>query len=141
MDPAGTPPDRDECVEQAYFFRTLRERIESDVAAQDALRQVSEEVLSTTRLPMAISFLATEMRHTGQLASGFGKLPHYFTPYQRFVVRQSEDEKRRFTFITALLVLEREATYKAGTPTPAGLFVFQFEAITRNRLGYSDGLR
>ena len=140
MDPVGTPPDRDECVEQAYFFRTLRERVEADVAAQDALRQVAEEVLSTTRLPLAVAFLATELKHTGQIASGFRKLPHYFTPFQRFVVGQSEDEKRKFTFPVALLVLEREAVYKAATPTPAGLFVYQFEAISRNRLGYTEGL-
>lgn len=137
---AGTPPDRDECIEQAYFFRTLRERVQTENAAQDVLTAVAEEVLTTTRLPMAIQFLAAEMKHTGQLASGFAKLPHYFTPFQRFVVKQSEEDKRKFPFLTALQVLEREATYKAGTPTHAGLFVYQFEAITRNRLGYTDGL-
>jgi hypothetical protein len=137
---AGTPPDRDECIEQAYFFRTLRERVQSENAAQDVLTSVAEEVLTTTRLPMAIQFLATEMRHTGQLATGFAKLPHYFTPFQRFVVKQSEDVKRKFPFLVALEVLEREATYKAGPLTPAGLFVYQFEALTRNRLGYTDGL-
>jgi hypothetical protein len=140
MDPAGTPPDRDECIEQAYFFRTLRERVQAENAAQDVLQSVAEEVLTTTRLPMAIQFLATEMKHTGQLATGFAKLPHYFTPFQRFVVRQSEEDKRKFPFLVALQVLEREATYKAGTPTHAGLFVYQFEAITRNKLGYGDGL-
>jgi hypothetical protein len=89
---------------------------------------------------MAIQFLAAEMKHTGQLASGFAKLPHYFTPFQRFVVKQSEQDKSKMPFQTALQVLEREATYKAGTPTHPGLFVYQFEAITRNRLGYTDGL-
>ncbi len=137
---AGTPPERDECIEQAYFFRTLRERVQTENAAQDVLASIAEEVLTTTRLPMAVQFLATEMKHTGQLASGFAKLPHYFTPFQRFVVRASDEDKRKFPFLTALQVLEREATYKAGTPTHAGLFVYQFEAITRNRLGYTDGL-
>ncbi len=137
---AGTPPDRDECIEQAYFFRTLRERVQSENAAQDALASIAEEVLTTTRLPMAIQFLATDMKHTGQLASGFAKLPHYFSPFQRFVVKQSDEDKRKFPFLIALQVLEREATYKAGTPTIAGLFVYQFEAITRNRLGFIDGL-
>jgi len=137
---AGTPPDRDECIEQAYFFRTLRERVQSENAAQDALASIAEEVLTTTRLPMAIQFLATEMKHTGQLATGFAKLPHYFTPFQRFVIKQSEEDKRKMPFLTALQVLEREATYKSGTPTWAGLFVYQFEAITRNRLGFIDGL-
>jgi hypothetical protein len=40
----------------------------------------------------------------------------------------------------ALLVLEREAVYRAGGPTAAGLFVYQFESLCRNRLGYDDGL-
>ncbi|MBX9584906.1 MAG: hypothetical protein K2X87_31765 [Gemmataceae bacterium] len=132
--------DREEYVEQAYFFRTFRERVADNLAAQDILARVHEEVLSTTRLPLAIQFLATELRHSGLLATGFGKLPHYFTPYQAFVVAQAEDEKQRFSMPTALLVLEREAAYKAGQPTPAGLFVYQFEALARNRMGYVEGL-
>jgi hypothetical protein len=36
--------------------------------------------------------------------------------------------------------LEREAAYRGGTPTKPGLFVYQFETIARNRLGYLDGL-
>lgn len=132
--------DREEYVEQAYFFRTFRERIADNLAAQDILARVHEEVLSSTRLPLAVQFLATEIRHTGLLATGFAKLPHYFTAFQAFVVRQAEDEKQRFNMPTALLILEREAAYKAGQPTPAGLFVYQFECLARNRLGYVDGL-
>jgi hypothetical protein len=136
----GTPPDRDECIEQAYFFRTFRERVEGNVSAQEVLALAPQELLATTRLPLAVQFLATEMKHSGQLATGFDQLPHYFTPFQRFVVRQAEDDKRKFPFTAALLVLEREAAYKGGTPTHSGLFVYQFEVITRNRLGYEDGL-
>ena len=137
-----TPPvlDREEYVEQAYFFRTFRERLADNTPAQQVLEHVHEELLTTTRLPMAVQFLATELKHTGLLASGFARLTHYFTPFQAFVVNQAEDEKRRFPMLTALLVLEREATYKAGTLTPQGLFVYQFESIARNRLGYTDGL-
>jgi hypothetical protein len=90
---------------------------------------------------MAIQFLATELKHTGQLSSGFARLPHYFTPFQAFVIRQTEEEKLRFSLEIGLLILEREATYRAGTPTQAGLFVYQFEAISRNRLGYDPGLQ
>jgi hypothetical protein len=136
----GMPLDRDECIEQAYFFRTFRERVEANLPAQDVLRTISQELLTTTRLPLAVQFLAVELKHSGLLSSGFAKLPHYFTPFQHFVARQSEEEKRKFPFTTALLILEREATYKAGTPTPSGLFVYQLEAITRNKLGYEDGL-
>ena len=40
----------------------------------------------------------------------------------------------------ALLVLEREAKFKAEGPSLPALFVFQFEALSRNRLGYTKGL-
>lgn len=136
----GTIPDREECVEQAYFFRTFRERLGENLAAQDILARIDEELLTTTRLPLAVQYLSTELRHSGSLADGFARLSHYFTPFQAFVIRQTEQDKVRFTIQTALLVLEREATYKAGTPTPAGLFVFQFETIARNKLGYGAGL-
>jgi hypothetical protein len=133
--------DREEYIEQAYFFRMLRERMATNLAVQDILTHVHEEILATTRLPYAIQFLATEVKHTGNLSSGFMRLAHYFTAFQSFVIRQTEEENRRFNIETALLVLEREAEYRAGTPTAAGLFVFQFEVLSRNRLGYDQGLQ
>jgi hypothetical protein len=132
--------EREEYVEQAYFFRVLRERLAENMAAQAVLDHVFEELLSTTRLPMAVQFLATELKHSGLLASGFAKLPHYFTPFQAFVIRQAEQEKLKFPMNTAMLILEREANYLAATPTRPGLFVYQFESIMRNRLGYTQGL-
>lgn len=134
------PLDREEYVEQAYFFRTFRERVQQNLPAQAVLEQVHEELLSTTRLPYAVQFLATELKHSGLLASGFEKLPHYFTAFQAFVIRQAELEKLRFPIDTALLILEREARYRSESPTRPGLFVYQFEAIMRNRLGYDAGL-
>ena len=138
------PPilDREEYIEQTYFFRTLRERmVEEQIPTQNALERLHEEILAITRLPMAIQFLSTELKHSGLLASGFSKLPHYFTAFQAFVVEQAEDARNRFSIDVALLVLEREAQYRSGTPTPQGLFVYQFETLSRNRLGYDDGLR
>ena len=137
---AGVTPDHDESVEQAFFFRTFRERLAENLPAQEILTRAHEEVLSTTRLPMAVEFLATELKHTGRLSSGFARLPHYFTPFQTFVVAQAEDERQRLTMPKALEILEKEATYKSGTPLPAGLFVYQYETIARNRLGYDPGL-
>jgi hypothetical protein len=131
--------DREEYVEQAYFFRAFRERLADNLPAQDILTRVHEELLSSTRLPYAVQFLSAELKHTGLLASGFAKLPHYFTPFQAFVVQQAEEEKMRFPMATALLVLEREAAYRAEKPTRPGLFVYQFETLARNRLGYLDG--
>jgi hypothetical protein len=132
--------EREEYVEQEYFFRVLRERMAGQMAAQDVIERLHEEILSTTRLPYAVQFLATELKHTGLLSSGFARLPHYFTPFQAFVVSRTEEEGLRFNVETALLVLEREAHYRANQPTPAGLFVYQFEALSRNRLGYDRGL-
>jgi hypothetical protein len=137
---SATSLEREEYVEQAYFFRVLRERLGTNLAAQEVLTQIHEEILSTTRLPLAIQFLATEMKHSGNLSTGFSRLPHYFTAFQTYVIRRSEVEGVRFGVETALLILEREAQYRAGTPTPVGSFVYQFEALSRNRLGYDEGL-
>ncbi|QEL18956.1 hypothetical protein [Limnoglobus roseus] len=133
--------DRDEFVEQAYFFRVFRERLIENVPAQEILARAHEELLTTTKLPMAVQFLSAEIRHAGILGPGFVRLSHYFTPFQAFLVRMAEDEKRKFSMPTALVVLEREAHYKANQPSPAGLFVFHFETIARNKLGYDEGLK
>jgi hypothetical protein len=136
----GALLDREEYIEQAYFFRVFRERLASERVAQDILERIHEEILSTTRLPYAIQFLATELKHTGLLSSGFARLPHYFTPFQAFVLRQTEQEPVRISIETALLVLEREAEYRSAKPTAPGLFIYQFEVLCRNRLGYDAGL-
>ena len=41
----ASPLDRDEYVEQAYFFRVYRERIEENVPAQEVLANIREELL------------------------------------------------------------------------------------------------
>jgi hypothetical protein len=132
--------DREEYIEQAYFFRVMRERLATGMATQEVLERIDQEILSTTRLPYAIQFLAAELKHSGLLSSGFGRLTHYFTPFQAFVIRATEEEGRRFSMDTALLVLQREAEYRSGESRSSGLFVYQFEVLSRNRLGYDDGL-
>ena len=132
--------DREEYIEQTYFFRVLRERLAESMPTQTVLEHLPDELLTTTRLPMAVGFLSAEVKHTGLLSSGFARLPHYFTPFQAFVIANTENDRRRFSIEIALLILEREAQYRAATPTPAGLFVYQFEALSRNRLGYDEGL-
>ncbi len=133
--------DREEYIEQAYFFRTMRERLEYKMPTQQILDHLPQEILSTTRLPMAVQFIGSELKHSGMLSSGFSKLPHYFTPFQAFVVQNTEDEKKKFSIEIGLSILEREALYRSGSPTPPGLFVYEFEALSRNRLGYDEGLR
>ncbi len=136
----GIPPDHDECIEQAYFFRTFRERIGANIPAQETLARLHEELLSSTKMPFAVQFLSLELKHSGRLSDGFAKLPHYFTPFQTFVMRQADSETSKFTTLVGLQILEREAEYKADQPSPSGLFVYQFETICRNRLGYDYGL-
>jgi hypothetical protein len=132
--------DREEYVEQAYFFRVFRERVMDGMTSQDVLARVGEEVLSTTRLPLAISFLLTEMKTSGLLGPAMARIGHYFTAFQAHVIQQAELDVSRFPMEQALLILEREARYKSEGPTLPGLFVYQFEAISRNRLGYNQGL-
>ncbi len=132
--------DREESIEQAYFFHTFRERVLDGMPAQDVLSRVGEEILSTTKLPFAISFLASEIKVTGLMGPAMARIGHYFTAFQTHVITQAELDVSRFAMDQALLILEREAKYKADGPGPAGLFVYQFEALSRNRLGYGKGL-
>jgi hypothetical protein len=134
------PLDREEYIEQAYFFRTFGERIEENLPSQEILEGVREEILATTKLPMAIDILRGELMHEGKLSRGMAHLGHYFTPFQAFVMQKAEEDKSKFDQRTALVVLEREARYRSETPTPAGLFIYQFECLARNRLGYDRGL-
>jgi hypothetical protein len=134
------PLGREEYVEQAHFFRALAERLRENVPMQEVLVTVREEVLATTKLPMAIDFLLAELRHAGVVSSAMLQLEHYFTPFQVFVVQEAENERRRFDLRIGLEVLRREAEYRAESPSRQGLFLYQFEALCRNRLGYDRGL-
>ena len=132
--------DREEYVEQVYFFRTLRERMQQDMSTQDLLTAIRHEVLATTQLPYAIDFMSDELRLTGGFATAMARLTHYFTPFQAYVVAEAEKPEGRFDFRVALEILQTEAEYRAAEPSPQGIFLFQFEALCRNRLGYDDGL-
>jgi hypothetical protein len=132
--------DREEYIEQAYLFRALGERLRQNMATQDLLRWIKEEILSTTQLPMAMDYMAGELKLHGMFSPAMAKIPHYFTSFQTYVIGESENERSRFDFVVALKILEREAEYRAGTPTPQAIFLYQFEALSRNRLGYDKGL-
>lgn len=135
------PLDREEYVEQAYFFRVLRERQEN-TPIQDILASLREEILATTKLPMAIDLLIGELRLKGTLGHGMSCLPHYFAPFQTFILRRAEEDSSKLDFRVALHILERQAEFIASEEdvNPAALFIFQFECIARNRLGYDAGL-
>lgn len=149
-DAALGPLGREEYVEQAHFFRSLAERLRENVPMQEVLHSVREEVLATSKLPMAIDFLQAELRHTGAMGTAMAQLPHYFSPLQAYLVQAGEDERGRFDMRIGLEILCRDAEYRSGTargrgagaaaPSPQGLFLFEFEALCRNRLSYDRGL-
>jgi hypothetical protein len=132
--------DAEEYVEQAYYYRTLRERMEEGMSTQELLIGISHEVLSTTKLPMALQFMAAELKATGGFSGAMDRLGHYFTPFQAYVVRAAEETTGRFDFRVALEILEHEAAYRANDAPLQGLFFYQFETLCRNRLSYDQGL-
>lgn len=133
--------DKEEYIEQAYFFRTFYERLEENQPAQEILENLREEILATTRLPMALDVIRGELLLQGRLSAGMAHLSHYFTPFQTYVMEKSEEDRAKFDQRIALQVLEREARYRSEGATSAGLFVYQFECLARNRLGYDRGMR
>lgn len=133
--------DREEYIEQAYFFRTLRERMQQEMSTQDLLVAIRYEILATTKLPMALEFMAQELVHTGGFATAMQHISHYFTSFQSYLIEESENESGKFDFRIALEILEKEADYRSKEPTPQGSFLFQFETLCRNRISYDRGLQ
>lgn len=132
--------DREEYIEQAHFFSLLAERNALGSSTQDLLGMVREEILSTTKLPMAIDFLNSELKLMGVFHTAMAKLPHYFTPFQTFVMEEAERDTGRFDMLMAFTMLAREAKYRAEGATAQGVFLYEFECLARNRLGYVRGL-
>jgi hypothetical protein len=131
--------DREEYIEQAYFFRVFGDRLNDSLPSQEIIDDLRQEILSTTKLPLALDVLRGELMHSGRLSVGMVHLQHYFAPFQAYVMQQAEEDQSKFDQRIALQVLEREAKYRSESPTAAGLFIYQFECIARNRLGYDRG--
>lgn len=132
--------DRDEYIEQAHFFRALGERLPQNIPLQELLAQLRDEVLSTTKLPLALDFLLGELKHRGEIGSGMKKIGHYFTAFQTYVISEGENERGRFDLRVAFEILRYEAEYRAAGATRPGTFMYQFETLCRNRLRYEAGL-
>ncbi len=130
----------EEYIEQAYLFRALSERIRASEPVQETLRQLKQEILATTKLPLAIDFLLAELNHVGSMATAMERMAHYFAPFQTFLVSAAESERGRFDMPRAMAILHAEAEYRSTRPGPVGLFFFQFEVLCRNRLSYDHGL-
>ncbi len=133
--------EKEEYIEQAYFFGALGGRLAANVPAQDLLHTIREELLATTKLPLALDYLLSELKHGGAFGPAMAKLDHYFTPFQSYVINEAEDERGRFDMRVALEMLRREAQYRAENAPPQGVFLYQFEALCRNRLRYDRGLK
>ena len=116
------PLDREEYIEQAYFFQTLRERMQQDMSTQDLLVSAQQEIADHDAAPLAVNFLAGELRLTGEFAPGMAWLSHYFTTFQTYVVSEAEKAEGRFDFRIALEILQREAEYRADEASPQGCF-------------------
>jgi hypothetical protein len=134
------PLPREEYVEQAYLFRALAERIDASIPIQDLLAQTREELLATSKAPLAVDVLLTELKHTGLMGEAMRRLKHYFAPFQAFVLTAAESHQGRFDVVTAIEILRHEAQYRADSPSAQGLFLYQFEVLCRNRLSYDRGL-
>ena len=132
--------DREEYIEQAYCFGVLLQRMRENIPIQQLLATVREEVLSTTKLPMAIDYLLSELRHSGIMSSAMSALSHYFSAFQTYIITEAEREGGRFDMWVGLDVLRQEAAYRAEGCTPQGIFLYQFETLCRNRLRYDKGL-
>ena len=132
--------EREEYIEQAYFFRALGERLLENVPTQEVLRSIREEILATTKLPMAIDYLLGELRHGGAFAPAMARLGHYFTPFQSYVDSGGGRRTRPLRHADRPGDPHREAQYRADGAAPQGLFLYQFESLCRNRLGYDRGL-
>ncbi|MEM6979565.1 MAG: hypothetical protein AAF539_07825 [Planctomycetota bacterium] len=160
LDPArGFNPDSclqpAEYIEQAYLFDLLCQRSLEATPMQELLDQLQHELLSTTRLPMAVQFMLTELRHTGMMSPAMQRLSHYFAPFQTFLIAEAESERGRFSMSIALQILHFDAKLRShhaqsliSEPqdldmlqhSQCGMFFFQFETLCRNRLGYDAGL-
>ena len=85
------PLHREEYVEQAYFFRTLRERMQQSMSTQELLEAIKQEISPTTHLPYGRwTSWPSELRLTGGFATAMAKLPHYFTPSRPLSWRRRE---------------------------------------------------
>ncbi|MEM7477622.1 MAG: hypothetical protein AAF483_21755 [Planctomycetota bacterium] len=132
---------REEYVEQAYFFGILLERLGQNLPLQELLQQSKFELLASTKLPLAIDLMLSELKHKGLMSSGMKMLGHYFMPFQTYLMSEAELDVGKFDYRTALQILGAESKYRSiDSLNPQGLFFFQFEAISRNRLNYDRGL-
>ena len=134
------PLANEEYIEQAYLFRGLNNRLDESDPVQVVMKHLRDEILTTTKLPMAIDFILSELAHVGLMSTAMRQLAHYFTGFQTFVMAAAEDATGQMDMRVALLILEFEARFRAENVSQVAMFLFQFETICENHLDYDDGL-
>ena len=112
--------EREEYIEQAYFFHAFRERLIDGLPSQDILSRIGEELLSTTRLPLAVSFLSTDIKGSGVMAPAMARIGHYFTPFQTHVVDQAEQDAQPLRDGASPTGPGAGGEVQGGEPIPAG---------------------
>ncbi len=140
MTPTNAPLPAEEYIEQAWMFGSLKSRLSSNEPVQVLLAHIQQEILATTKLPMAIDYMLAELNHSGSIAIAMKKLGHYFAPFQAWLMSATEDERGRMDMLTATSILEHEARYRSEQASPVALFFFQLEVLCRHRLSYDEGL-
>ena len=134
------PLDREEYIEQAYFFRTFCERLEENLPGRKSSKPSARKSSPPPSCRWRSTFSAANWCTRAASAAASRTFGHYFTPFQIDVMQKAEEDKSKFDQRTAFVVLEREARYRSESATPAGLSIYQFECLARNRLGYDRGL-
>ena len=132
--------DREEYIEQAYFFRVLGERIKQDMQTQELLVSVREEVLSTTKLPMAIDFMRASCCWAACSRRRWPNCPITLRPFRPSWSPRRNANADGSDFASPWKSSNARRVYRAEGATRQGAFVYQFECLCRNRLGYDKGL-
>ena len=131
----------EEYVEQAYLFKALMERMSADEPVQDLLGYLREEILATTKLPMAIDFLLGEIKQLGTMSTAMKRITHYFTPFQSFLMATAEDDDANIEMKVALHLLYHDAKLRSESADCVTMFFHQFETLCRHTLDYDYGLQ
>ena len=134
------PLPREEYVEQAYFFRTLRERMQQSMSTQELLGRHQAGDPRHNAVALALDFMASDL---ASRAASPRRWPSSPTTSRHFRPTWWPRPKRpRAASISAWGWKSWNArpSFAARGASPQGLFLYQFETLCRNRLGYDRGL-
>ncbi len=138
------PLPSDEYIEQAHLFDSLAKQVLLELELQQPLQVLlqwlKQEVLATTKLPLAIDYMIAEIKHVGTIGTAFSKLSHYFSSFQTYLINEAESERGRFDIWQAFRILQQDAKLRASGASANAMFFFQFETLCRNRLSYDHGI-